>query len=251
MKNVLRSKKVHTLLIAGTLLGSTVLTGGHALANEEKSFEELLVEWEAAGLDTNHTEAIEKIKAYVEQNIEPGVFASLHIDREQDPFGVVVLSFTKELSEAQKEEIAKLAEEPSEISIRVVEYTEQELNAKQAEIDKAVFEEGALKDLGITVYHTGTDIINNKVELGIDPFNEANVKAVKDYFGNPDYLNVVEGHQAHTLESSVNAGEATEDAEQAVPISAEVDVMPISAVDEAEKQGFFAKIWAWFSGIFK
>lgn len=239
MKKVKSNYKVAALVLAGALLGSSILASGQAQAGETKSLEEQLQEWEAAGIDVNHTEAIEKIREYIAQNVDSGTFSSLHIDRE-NPLGVIVLSFTKEISPQMQEEIEALAEKPAEVSFRVVKYTEEQLMAKQKEIDEAVFEQEVFKKDGFMVYHTSTDIINNKVEVGISPFNEQTAQIVYDKFGS-DMVQVVEGHEVQL--------ENAEDSAQ------EVEAVIMHATEEPQEQpqdkGFFAKIWTWFVGLFK
>lgn len=192
-------------------------------AELEQPIEEMTIEWEEAGIDLNHTDEIEKIRIYIDEYASD-TFSSLHINREEKPLGVIVLSFTEEPPAEIKKGIDALVEDPTEISFRVVPYTEEELMDKQSEIDKAVFVEKIFQDKGISVYHTSTDILNNKVEIGISPFNEETVQEVRDYFGD-ELIQVVEGHEAQTLI------EETESADEA-------------------KKGFFAKILSFFSSLF-
>jgi hypothetical protein len=197
MPNILGVNKFKVLFLICTGLALIMLkvTYVEGANTKEKPLEQLMIEWEEAGIDANHTETIERIRSYVEQKMVPGTFASLHIDREEKPLGVIVLSFTNEVDSKYKQEIEALVKEPAEVSFRVVTYTEAQLLEKQAEIDHAVFEKDVLGKEGITVYHTSSDIINNKVEIGISPFNDENTQTVYDYFGE-DMVNVVEGQQA-------------------------------------------------------
>lgn len=77
-----------------------------------------------------------------------------------------------------------------------------EVFAKQAEVDKYVFEEKAseIAEKGITVTHTVS--LEDKVEIGITPFTEENANYFYDAFGKEDVI-VVEGQQASTLQVGV------------------------------------------------
>lgn len=234
-------KKVCTLFLTGTVLSSSLLFGQvSATDNEGKNLEQLIMEWEEAGIDSNHFETIEKIRNYITKNVDDATFASLHIDRDDQPLGIIVLSFTKEISLDMKKEIEALVEEPAMVSFRVVEYTEDQLMEKQREIDLAIFEKDVLKNEGITVYHTRTDIINNKVEIGISPFNDTTAQSVYDKF-ETDMISVVEGHEVQLL-----TGELKSDIQEA-----DHSVVPISIEDEGQHKGFLSKILEWIMQLFK
>lgn len=242
MHNNSSIKKVCTVFLTGTLLSSSLLFSGQVLASEErgKNLEQLIMEWEEAGIDSNHFETIEKIRDYIAQNVDDSTFASLHIDREDQPLGIIVLSFTKEISLDVRTEIEALVEEPAKVRFRIVNYTEHQLAEKQREIGIAIFEEDVFKEDGITVYHVGTDIINNKVEIGISPFNDQTAQIVNDYFGN-DLILVVEG-----LEIQLLTGDGKSDTEES-----DSKVMPISIEAEGQQKSFFSRILEWFMGLFK
>lgn len=196
-------KEVVTLkrnLVRGASLIAAVglmLNINSAAADSESPLEEIRLDEKETGDDRNHTETISKIQAYIDEHV-PDTFASLHIDREENPSGKVVLSFTEEISPEVKEEIKALANDPDEVSFRLVPYTEDELLLKQSEVDKAIFGDKVFQDERFSVSHTSTDIINHKVEIGILPFNEEAAQQVKDYFGD-EMIQVVAGHEAQTL----------------------------------------------------
>lgn len=192
-----------------------------------------IVEWEEDGIDINHTTVIEKINNYIDEKVDKTIFASLHIDREEDPKGKIVPSFTEEPSESVKSELNALTEGTVELIFRVVAYTEEELMKKQAEIDKAVFENKVFEDKGIEVYHTGVNVITNKLEIGIAPFTEENVKFVRDYF-NDEKIDVVEGLKIQLLTSENK--DASDEASEKL---------------EEENNNFFKKIIDWFRNLFK
>lgn len=211
-------KMIVSLLLSVFILGTLPVYA----AENEKTLEEQLQEWEEAGIDPNHTEVIENIRNYINENVEPGAFSSLHIDREEKQVGIIVLSFTEEITPQVKQDIEALVSEPAEVAFRVVEFTEEELMAKQNEVDAAVFEKKVLEPKGITVTHTSTDIIHNQVEIGISPFNEENSEMVYEHFGK-DMLRVVEGEHAQPL-------------------------MEEASTDD--KKGIFAKIFEFFANLF-
>lgn len=171
--------------------------------------------------------------------MEPGIFASLHIDREEHLSGVIVLSFTKELSADVKKEILALVEDPAKVEFRVVQYTEEQLMKKQKEIDTAVFENEVFKGEEVSVYHTSSDIINNKVEVGISPYNDATKQLIFDHFGS-EMVTVVEGQQMDllTLEDSSTSTEEADNTD----VSLELEV-------EGQQRGIFTKFWNWLRGL--
>jgi len=77
---------------------------------------------------------------------------------------------------------------------------------KQREIDRYVFEQykEEISQKGFMVTHTGP--MDNYVEIGIEPYNEANADYLYDILGK-DMVKVVQGQQAATLglESAGNA----------------------------------------------
>lgn len=188
--NILRNF-MSTMLVFLLILysGQTIFA-----ADKAKALNQQIKEWEKSGIDFNHTEVIKKIRSYIER-MEPATFASLHIEREEKPLGIIVLSFTEEINPQIREDIQALVEQPAEVSFRVVKYTEEELMERQSEIDKAIFEEKTLEKEGISVTHTSTDIIKNKVEIGILPYNDKTMKIVNDHF-NENMIRIVAGVQA-------------------------------------------------------
>ena len=239
-----KHKKFGKVILAGALVSTSLLFSAQALANSELNQEErekLLVETDEEGVDINHYETIEKLRDYIEDNVNDGSFASLHIDREEALTGTVVLSFTKELSPTMKGDINALVEDPAKVSFRVVDYTEDELIEKQREIDFAAFEETVFEAKGISVYHTSTDVINNRVNIGISPFNAETAQVIYDYFDS-DMIKVEEGQQVHTLiDVATEETDATE----------EVKTISIDNATTDDKPGFFSKIWNWLTQWFK
>ncbi|WP_078427207.1 hypothetical protein [Alkalihalobacterium alkalinitrilicum] len=234
MKLPINSKKICYLILSSTIISSTLLFTNPISANESRSDMELVIlEAEENGIDINHTTTIEKIQEYIQREFDRHQFASLHIDREEDPFGTVVLSFTEELPPNKKEEILSFVEEPTKVSFRVVSYTEDQLIEQQRLIDSVVFGENVFSTEGITVFHTGTDIVNNKVEIGISPYNEQTVQTVFNYFDS-EMISIVEGFEAQLLTEA-----SSDDIEETTMV---IDT-------EEEKKGFFSTIWNWFQGL--
>ncbi len=224
-------KKV-VLTVSGVMIFSLSGFGGQftlAESGEVDSFTEQMQVWEEQGVDPNHTEVTENIMDYIDENIEDDVFVSMHIDREQRDLGVLVFSFIEQISEEAKQDIKNLVEEPAEIELREVTYTESELTKKQEEIDLSEFE-----DRGITIHHTGVDVINNQVDVGILPFNEENAQIIYDEYG-AEMVQVVEGVDAQLLDVSTR----DENAKQ------------VKTEDNKNVfQTFFLSIRNWFNNLF-
>ncbi len=126
---------------------------------------------------------------------------------------------------------------------------EEALYAKQAEIDKILFEKYArdLEEKGIAVTHTGA--IENSIEVGITPYTPENADIVNKLIGD-DTVKVVEGTIAVTLQynpelngDGVDPGVAIDPAELAddsqMVSSGEVpeEAQPISAPVDAAEEG--------------
>ncbi len=246
-----KHNKFGKIVLAGALVSTSLLFSEQASANTEPNQserEKLLVETNEEGVDINHYETIEKLRDYIKNNVNDGSFASLHIDREEALTGVIVLSFTKELSQNMKEEMNALVEKPTEVTFRVVDFTEDELIEKQREIDIASFEESVFEAKGISVYHTSTDVINNKINIGISPFNAETAQVIYDYFDS-DMIKVEEGQQVHTLIDV--ATEETEASEDVQETPKEVTTISLDDAATDDKPGFFSKIWSWLTQWFK
>lgn len=84
---------------------------------------------------------------------------------------------------------------------------EKELLEKQKEIDLYVFEQHAkeIADKGFMVTHTAP--IDNYVEIGITPYNEANADYLYKAFGK-ELVKVIEGQQAVTMEFAADGNPA-------------------------------------------
>ena len=199
------------VLIAALLISPAV-----AADEEDLDFED--------GVDPNHMEVMEDLHDYVEEHLEED-FAGRYINREERDLGVIVYLFTKMPDEEHVNAMEDLLDENAELSIETAELTEEELNSIQQEIDNAGFSYG---DFEIT--HTAITIQHTAVEVGIEPYSEENAQMIYDAFGS-DYVNVVEGEQAETMDDD---GEA--------------DVNS-NAVQE-ERQNLFNRIIDWFRNLF-
>lgn len=235
-------KSLSSIFLIGILVIFVFVSAGSVLADEKR--ESSLREQTA--VDVNHMDTIDKIWEYIGNHVRPDIFASLHIDREEDLNGVIVLSFTEEIEEETKEEIESLRGEGSTIVFRIVPYTEKQLMEKQREIDALVFgEDNIFSEKGITVQHTSPDIINSKVQIGITPFNDETVGIVNDYF-NDDMISVVEGFEAQLLIGSVDGDLGEEDSNLA---EATIDAPLL--LEEQSSEGFFQRLWNWLAGLFR
>ncbi|WP_202079841.1 hypothetical protein [Caldalkalibacillus salinus] len=239
---------------ARQILGKTVLTtallfgtclGGAVQAEEEADFTEQLMEWEAAGIDANHTATIENLRAYIDANIDPGTFAGLHIDRDERLLGTIVLSFTEEVSEETKQDMEALLSENARLQIRIVDYTEQDLMAKQEEINKVFINDDGYITEDIKMDHAGVDMINNVVEIGIRPFNEETAQVVYDRFGD-EMINVVEGHALTPFDAAEGVAEASAGGGLEAELPKEAVPMPM----EKQTQGVFQQMMTWFLSWF-
>jgi len=175
--------------------------------------------------------SIPEIQSYIKENI-PDIFASLHIEYDANGRQIIVLSFADEVSPQHKEAILALAEDPELIVFRLVDFSERQLLAKQAEIDAA---RNRLLTEGITIHHTGVNVFINRVEVGIEPYNEESIARIHELFGD-EMVNVVEGREIYPLAS----------ADSELVMALEVD----SAESAPEKLGFFQRIVQFFKSIF-
>lgn len=175
---------------------------------------------------------IEKIHDYIDKNIDKEIFASLHIDRDEDPRGKIVLSFTEEITDEMKGELNALTDGTVELIFRLVPLREEQLVEKQREVDELVFREKVFANKGIDVNHTSVDIIDSKVEIGIFPFTEETKKVVEDYFDD-EMIEVVEGAASYLLMSYDQNND--ENGENNL---------------EVEKTSFFQKVLDWFRSLF-
>ncbi|SFM13350.1 hypothetical protein SAMN04487943_108124 [Gracilibacillus orientalis] len=219
------------LLLCGVLAGSAFVlpTTIFAEANAEE-LEGTMIELEEG---RNHTETIENAQQYIEEHLSDS-FSGLYIDREEKQTGVVILMFTESVAEEHRQALKAFAEQPKEIEIREVDYTEDQLIEKQTKIDEDGFEYD-----DFTIYHTGVDIITGKVVVGIDPLNEKNVQFLHDKYGD-ELVDVVEGQKATTLETTAMDAEMNDS----------METTDKSAQEEQERN-FFQKmieaIKGWFS----
>jgi hypothetical protein len=162
-------------------------------------FTDNVIEWEKEGVDLNHTESTEIVLAYINDHLSDS-FASMHIDRTDNDLGLLVFSFINPIDKAHKEEMEQLVKEPTDIIFRNVDYTEQALSEKQAEIDA---ERTWFEEKGISLLHTGVDIIGNQVEIGVLPYTNETAQLIYDEFGE-DMIHVVEGQEIDLLVNESN-----------------------------------------------
>jgi len=186
-------------------------------------------------------DSIAAIQEYIQKSIPSDIYASLHIDSDNNAEGIV-LSFTKELSKEQQNEILSLVDEPQKVEFRVVEFSEQELMKKQQEIDS---KQRVLEAEGIILRTTGINVYSNKIEIGIEPFDDKNIAKVYELFGD-DMIEVVQGHEIQLL--ATNAADTG--MEMAVTTAADADDILMTKTNEEAKIGFFQRIVEFFKGLF-
>ena len=192
----------------------------------------------------DYINSIDDIQAYIYENIRDS-FASLHIDRDNKGQEIVVLSFASELSPSHKQAIQALADNPELIVFRLVDFTEQQLAEKQREISLAW---DSFEGEGIKIHHTGVNVFNNRVEIGIEPFNKESIAKIHKAFGS-EMVEVVEGHEIHLLAQPDGAEPALAPEGAAVDSIAQ-DNIALDADSNSEKVGFFQRIAAFFKSIF-
>jgi len=178
----------------------------------------------------DYKNSIGEIQEYINENIHEDIYASLHIDSDKDGNEIVVLSFTQEIIGNQKDDILALADNPSLIVFRIVDFSEKELSLKQREIDESW---DSLNREGIRVYHTGINIFTNRVEIGVDPYNEETTTKIYQAFGS-EMVDVVQGYEVNLLGDIAN--------ENTMEASSEVEV--------EDGPNFFQRIINFFKSVF-
>ncbi|WP_163538356.1 hypothetical protein [Gracilibacillus sp. YIM 98692] len=161
-------------------------------------------DWEEEGIDPNHHEARDSVLDYISEHLSE-TYAGMYIDREQRDLGVMVFLFTEPVAEHHTQEMQGLIQGPAEIEFKEVAYTEEELRDKQKKIDSNGFEYEAF-----TITHTGVDIKNTIVEIGIDPYTEENAQTLYDQFGE-EQIEIVEGKPVTTLEMETTSTDVNEE----------------------------------------
>ena len=202
--------------------------------------------------------SMENVQAYVDDHIDSRIFASIHLDWKRE-YPTIILSVTEPLSERQQSELQQLVAKPTELEIRIVDYSEDELLQKQAEIKMDAFEEE-----GVTIWHTGIDVYSNRVEIGIEPFNEKTAQRVYDQYGD-EMITVTKGHEVTTMDlpvsSEADPGTTVADNGAQDTVGGDRGVLPAQPeassgeiADSEAGSNFFQRIWRsisnWFSDLF-
>jgi hypothetical protein len=196
----------------------------------------------------DYKNSIPEIQTYINENLRD-IFASLHIDRDGKGQEIVVLSFASEVSPQDKRAILALAENPELIDFRLVDYTEQELMAKQREITAAW---DSLNAEGIKIHTTGINVFINKVEVGIEPYNEDTIAKIHQAFGS-EMVEVVQGYEVQLLAQADGAEPAlAPDAAGGGSFGQDSLAQENYALDADAKTeiGFFQRIAQFFKAIF-
>ncbi|HHV65404.1 MAG TPA: hypothetical protein GXX46_10090 [Peptococcaceae bacterium] len=196
----------------------------------------------------DYRNSIPAIQAYIDENLRD-IFASLHIDRNAKGQEIVVLSFAAEVSPKHKQAILALAENPELIEFRLVNFTEKELMAKQREISAAW---DSFNAEGIKIHTVGINVFINKVEVGIEPYNENTIAKIHQAFGN-DMVEVVQGYEVHLLAQPDGAEPAiAPDAAGGGSLAQDSPAQENYALDgdAKPKMSFFQRIIQFFKSIF-
>ncbi len=112
---------------------------------------------------------------------------------------------------------------------------DEKIYNKQVEIDNVLFKDGSsvLESKGINITHTG--LVNDYIEIGIEPFNEENANMIYDLVGK-DLVKVVEGTMSITLEGSLAAdGSPESKTELNTTVATEAKVVSIAEDSVKEK----------------
>lgn len=196
----------------------------------------------------DYKNSIPEIQNYIDENLRD-IFASLHIERNDKGQEIVVLSFATEVSPNHKQAILALAENPELIDFRLVDFTEQELMAKQREIGAAW---DSFSAEGIKIHTIGINVFINRVEVGIEPYNEDTIAKIHQAFGS-EMVEVVQGYEVQLLAQADGAEPAlAPDAAGAGSLAQDSVAQENYALDaDAKTQiGFFQRIIQFFKAIF-
>ncbi|WP_280769588.1 hypothetical protein [Salipaludibacillus daqingensis] len=228
------------------LLGLVYLSPVHVHGEgKQKSdeFTEQIMKWEEEGIDPNHTEATEQVLAYIEDHLADS-YVSMYIDRSDRELGVLVFAFQEEVSEEHKEKMHQVVEEPAEIDFLKITYTEEELLAKQSEIDSDGFERG-----NYTIHHTNPDVFKGKVQVGIDPFIEENAQRIYEQYGH-EMVEVVEGFEVTMLEVEASITDDDQGEEGLATNEGLSNETAAGEMEQHEQLNFFQRIFltirSWF-----
>ncbi|MDF2676805.1 MAG: hypothetical protein K0Q97_1116 [Bacillota bacterium] len=123
---------------------------------------------------------------------------------------------------------------PIEVEVKV----DEKIYNKQVEIDNVLFKDGSsvLESKGINITHTV--IVDDYIELGIEPFNEENANMIYELVGK-DLVKVVEGTMAITLEGSLAAdvtADVTPEAKSEINTTVATEAQVVSIAEDSIKE---------------
>jgi len=190
----------------------------------------------------DYANSINEIHDYVYKHLHD-IFASLHIERDDEGREKIILSVVTDVSPSHKDAILALAKNPELVVFRVVDFTEQQLAQKQREIELA--RDSLIKE-GIKIHHTGINVFINRVEIGIEPYNKESITKIHKILGS-EMIEVVQGHEIIPLTDGAEPAPALENATER---NIAQDSIAFEAVAETEKSGFFQRLASFFKSIF-
>lgn len=119
---------------------------------------------------------------------------------------------------------------PIEVKVKV----DEKIYNKQVEIDNVLFKDrsSVLESKGINITHTV--IVDDYIEIGIEPFNEENANMIYDLVGK-DLVKVVEGTMAITLEGSL-AADGTPEAKSEINTTVATEAQVVSIAEDSVKE---------------
>jgi hypothetical protein len=129
-----------------------------------------------------------KVKSFIENHVSNDDFSGLYIDQKNG--GILKVGFTQPLSQMESiiNQIKSIFPEPQYLSFYQANNSEEKLT----NLHKQVFEQMEhLKDRGIEITGINTNIVDNKVDVGIKSLTEEKAKVIFELFGK-DSIHVFE-----------------------------------------------------------
>ncbi|MBU9723864.1 MULTISPECIES: hypothetical protein [Bacillaceae] len=103
---------------------------------------------------------------------------------------LIVLT-TEPVAGDYQEEVRDIVGRDSHVEFIIMEYTTDQLFEKHRYIYDSIFGSGEFQTENFEIKDVWVNILQNRVEIGIDPLNEENTQEIYEYFGE-DMINVVE-----------------------------------------------------------
>ncbi|WP_017473422.1 hypothetical protein [Amphibacillus jilinensis] len=175
-------------------------------------------------IDDPNQEKLEDIQSYIDSHLAEA-FETMYLDWTEDDQNIYTFLFSKPLSENDLDELSNLSGDALAQFLEI-DYTQKDLDEKQAEIEAAGFE---YSDFSINF--VGTDIRNGVVNVGIVPYTEEHAAQLYQQFGE-EFVHVEQG-DAFSILPMVDDQEGED-----------VETTTSSVEEPAEQQlNWFQRIW--------